>query len=139
MKSLLLPLAFAALLAGCAPYPPAGPVYYVVVPQPGDPNASPQYVYPYAYPNGSPNGSPNGYPYPSPYPYAYPYAYPDPYLYAPYAYYAPFLFSGVFFCCSGGHHHHDHGMHPTNHWGGGHSPVMGHAWQGWGRGGGGRR
>jgi hypothetical protein len=124
MKSLLLPLALAAVLAACAPYAPVAPVYYVITPGPLDQGATPQYAYPYGYA--------------SPYPYAYPYAYPDPYLYAPYAYYDPFLFSGGFFCCSGRHHHHDHGMHRTNHWGGGHM-AAGRAWQGWGRGGGGRR
>lgn len=107
MKSLLLPLAFCALLGGCATYPStAVPVYYDV--------ATAQY---YAYPAVV---DPYGYPYL----YAYPYPYSD--------YYRPAFYGSLWFaddwigCCFGGghHHHHGHGSH-RGHDGHGHGGGSG--------------
>jgi hypothetical protein len=90
MKSLLLPLAFCAALAGCATYVPADPYY----------------------PYGAPTGVQPPYVYTYPYPYAYGYGYP---YYGSYWYPSVWI-SGSFYS---GHRHHwrgGHRWHGGGHW-----------------------
>jgi hypothetical protein len=112
MKSVLLPLALCATLAGCAyPYPYAAYPAYATYP---------------SYPATTYDATTGSYvlvdPYAYPY-YAYP-AYVDPYYAYPYWYGAPFFASATFFCCASGHHrfHHDgHRFGPNGgHMHGGH-------------------
>jgi hypothetical protein len=92
MKSLLLPLAFCAALAGCATYVPYDQTAYAY-PYYGSQAVAPYqpvYVYPYSY--------------------AYPYPYRYPYAYGSY-WYPSVSFSASYWCCSGGHRHHRHHRH----------------------------
>ena len=112
MKSLLLPLALCAALAGCtayAPYPYPYATYYTPAPyQSYDPVTGTWQTY--TPESGAEVLAPFVYPYPYEYPYPYPYSYANPY------WYDPFWFAGgaFFGCCGSGHVHHGHG-----HWGNG--------------------